>query len=148
MTNQLTLSGSVAYIDPKYTRIAPSAAANVSLNSTFVMTPKTQYSIAADYEVPLDGNTLRLHGGYDWRDDTAFANIPPKNAINIQKAYGLLNARVSLQMSNGFEVSLWGSNLADKKYAVNILDLYNALGYSPAFPGDPRTFGLNVKYKF
>jgi len=145
----LTLASSGAYTDAKFTKLLPTvSAADVTLLSAVVGTPKWMATFAADYRVKMGDDTLSLHAGYDWRDDTAFANVPPRVASNIQKAYGLLNARISYEMNNGLELSAWGANLTNKKYLVGTTDQYNSLGYLPGFPGDPRTYGVGVRHNF
>ena len=145
----LTLNTSGAYTDAKFTKILPSVpATDVTLASMVVGTPKWMAAVSADYAIEMDADTLTLHAGYDWRDDTAFANVPPRVIGNVQKAYGLLNARATYAMKSGLEFSVWGANLADKKYLIGTTDQYNSLGYLPGFPGEPRTYGVGARYNF
>jgi iron complex outermembrane receptor protein len=65
-----------------------------------------------------------------------------------QKGYGLLGARVSLELKAwDAEVAIFGRNLTDQKYDFQGLDL-NALGYRVIYVGDPRTFGIEFKKRF
>jgi iron complex outermembrane receptor protein len=60
-------------------------------------------------------------------------------------AYWLLDARLTLsdiKMSDGnLAVSVWGKNLTDAQY-----ETYHA--FQGVEYGQPRTYGLNVTYKF
>jgi iron complex outermembrane receptor protein len=145
----LTLNTSGAYTDAKFTKILPSVpATDVTLASMVVGTPKWMATVSADYAIEMGEDTLTLHAGYDWRDDTAFANVPPRVIGNLQKAYGLLSGRVTYAMKSGLELSAWGANLTNKKYLVGTTDQYNSLGYLPGFPGEPRTYGVGVRHNF
>jgi iron complex outermembrane receptor protein len=71
-----------------------------------------------------------------------------------QPAYSLLNARVSLDGTGGrqYTVGLWVKNIANKKYLAEGLPLRNpsdgGLGFDYALVGEPRTFGLDLTWRF
>jgi iron complex outermembrane receptor protein len=44
-------------------------------------------------------------------------------------------------------VSLWGKNLGGKYYWARSNSFF-LQGYNNQTPGDPRTFGINVDYRF
>jgi len=65
-------------------------------------------------------------------------------------SYSLFNARVDYNNIGGsqFSVGVWVHNIGDKlflAYRNNVLALsgYNVVAY-----GDPRTYGMDVKFKF
>ena len=74
--------------------------------------------------------------------------VPPGGPLAMVAAYGLLNATATAQVGDHFEVSLWARNLADKKYTTRVNDFSAFLGFAAAYPGDPQTYGANLKYKF
>jgi len=61
-------------------------------------------------------------------------------------AYSLLNGRVGLESSAGWSAYLWARNILDEEYTFN----WDAdfLGTVLELPGDPRTYGLEVRYRF
>jgi iron complex outermembrane recepter protein len=149
VVGRLRLSAMGSWTDAKYTRLLANVApTDVTLDSAFSNTPRTTAALMADYVLPLRSSMLRLHAGYDWRDITYFANVPPRDASNAQPAFGLLDARTTLALPTGVEVSLWGENLANQRYRLTTLDFYSSLGFTTALPGDPRTFGLSLKKAF
>lgn len=144
-----TLSGSLSHIDPEYTQIASSVPASVvTLASSFSLVSRWQWNLAASYNARIGPHTLRLRAGYDWRSETTFANIPPAHPSNTQPSYGLFNASATFEMRNGLEFQLWAANLFDEEYIVVTSNFYNSLGFTPGYPGAPRTYGLNVRYRF
>ena len=76
--------------------------------------------------------------------------IPDKPfGIRIPKV-GLFNGRISWEkvMGSDFSLALYGKNLANKTYRNSGLSLYESLGLILNTYGDPRTYGLEVSYKF
>ncbi|MCK9542596.1 MAG: TonB-dependent receptor [Novosphingobium sp.] len=143
----LTLGASYGYIDAKYTKLLPSVT-SVTLNSPFQLTAKHSLNLEADYTARLwDGAKLVLHADYAYKTRINFASIPTANPANTQGPVGLFGARAMLAMDNGLSVSVWGQNLGNKRYLLRTLNI-EAIGSVNGSPGDPRTFGGSVAYKF
>lgn len=64
--------------------------------------------------------------------------------------YGLINARLSWNDMLGTKLSsaLFGKNLSDREYFVGGMTLAAALGHNAAAVGEPRTFGVELSYKY
>lgn len=139
----LTIAGSLGLIDARYTRVSPKAA-DITLDSNFVMTPRATGSLAADLPIAVSWGAVELHGDYSWRDDVAFSYDPSSMAR--QRAYGLLNAGISTRLADtDLEIRLWGRNLTNTRYFVRVFqgDLLVV-----AIPGEPRTYGVSLTYRF
>jgi iron complex outermembrane receptor protein len=69
---------------------------------------------------------------------------------NLIDAYTLVNARLTWRSaSNTWQVSVEGTNLADKYYYVTLFDLRAAgAGLDKAQPGRPREWAVTVKKSF
>jgi iron complex outermembrane receptor protein len=67
-----------------------------------------------------------------------------------QSGYSLWNAGVSWERVAGskVDVRLWGSNLTDKEYLSGTVSLLDSPGTASVLWGAPRTFGLDVSYRF
>jgi iron complex outermembrane receptor protein len=64
-------------------------------------------------------------------------------------AYGLVNARLALEHEKyGLEYALFVKNALDRVYLVGGLDLRSSLGWAHSYYGAPRTFGVEVTYRF
>jgi hypothetical protein len=46
------------------------------------------------------------------------------------------------------ELSLWGKNLANKNTIANTVDLRASLGYASAVFDEPRTWGVDLVWRF
>jgi iron complex outermembrane receptor protein len=96
------------------------------------------------------GTAGELFGGFDvfYRDD--FSSSPtPSQYLNID-AYSLLNLRVGFRPTSGSGLSgyLWARNLLDEAYFEQLLPASGNAGHFAAVLGDPRTFGLTLRYSF
>jgi iron complex outermembrane receptor protein len=116
----------------------------------FYQTPRLQASLGAAYELPTRVGVLRFYADYAWQDKIQFNVI---NDFNYQPAYGTANARLSLASpSKTWEIALFGSNLADRRYAYTGGTLGAPLAPSPTIawqiPGPPRFFGVEGTYRW
>jgi outer membrane receptor protein involved in Fe transport len=139
---QMRLTGSLGVTHGKYTRIAPKAI-DVTLNSPLLYMPETTASLAADLPIQTTFAGIVLHADYGWRDDQTFATW---ETLARQDAYGLLNAMLAVRFDGtDFELQLWGRNLTDERYIQRAVDLGTLVN---AVPGDPRTYGASLTYRF
>jgi iron complex outermembrane receptor protein len=132
-------------------------------NEPVPQAPEFTVSIGATQFVPLPIGKLSFHVDYDWIDkdvitqDTAAPQQPAavqaeyatQNALGILPAYGLLNARIALNLDHpNLEVAMWGRNLGNREYYTQQFDSYAGLGTAEDFQGNPRTFGVTFTYRF
>ena len=94
--------------------------------------------------------------GYSFKDDAYYTleNTPS----SFEPSYWLLDGRVTWNLGNGStRVSLWGTNLTDKKYVDTMLDqsgdtaiggIDPSLGMTALYWGNPRRIGLDVTHAF
>lgn len=142
----LNLSGALALTDYKYVKLAPNVIGLVQ-GSPLTYTPKTTFSVSADYAIPADFGEIVLHGDYGWRSRSFFAAVPPNDPAQQQASYGLLNASITLNAGEGLSLSAFGKNLTNEHY-LNRTTGGASLGYISGYPGDPRTYGGSVTYRF
>jgi iron complex outermembrane receptor protein len=113
----------------------------------FVRVPRYQASISADYRIPVAYGRWRLNANYGWRSKEFFsvAGDPEQT----QKAVGIVNARIGVELTRwDLELSLWGKNLANKNTIANTVDLRASLGYASAVFDEPRTWGVDLVWRF
>ena len=143
---RLRLGASLALLDAKYKTLLPTVV-GILPNSTFTYTPTTSYTLSADYTLPAGNMEFVLHGDWAWRSRTWFAPVPPTDPLSKQEAYGLFNASLTATVDERFTVSVFGKNLANKRYWSRTNSI-PTLGYMSAYLGDPRTYGVSLSYKF
>lgn len=150
---QLNLSLGVGLTDPEFDN-------GPFEGLSFVTTAERTYSLGVDYPLATPLGRLDLHLDYNWRSDVMFFQPVSTNALpfrplttgqvasNTQAGYGLLNAMFTLNLpGTKTSVSLWGKNLGGKYYWARSNSFFSQ-GYNNQTPGDPRTFGINVDYRF
>jgi iron complex outermembrane receptor protein len=124
-------------------------------------TPKNSLRLSADMNFGEVGpGELAFHVDYTWKDKVFTTagdgpSIPVGRKAPVNKAYGLVDARLSYSIDRGegqnITVALWGKNILDKRYpgfvigSGSILDGYfnQAISY-----GDPATYGIDVGFSF
>ena len=145
---RLSLAGS--YVDATYedfleSAIDPTTGQRLdSSGNRMQRTPETQVSGGIDYTLGLGswGNALNFRLNYTWQSDLYWAT----DNIAKEDSYGLLDARIGLAPENApWEVAVWGRNVTDELYRVNIISFF---GEEVSQFGAPRTYGVDFTYKF
>jgi len=74
----------------------------------------------------------------------------PLEPFSYLAGYGLLSAslRVDDIAGTGLTLTVFGNNLANKLYRVSNSNSYTGSNYAATLYGEPRTFGLKLRYKF
>ena len=170
----LELTGSLAYLDAKYVKGSRfenqgTAAAPVLVDRSkepVTQAPKWTANAGATKTFDVGFGDLALHADYAWiakramdagtvrslaqgGTQVAIDRQAIANRASIIKGYGLLNARVSLQLdSPDLELALWGRNLTDQPWFTNVFNSYTGLGATVQFQGAPRTYGASATFRF
>ncbi|VAV97882.1 TonB-dependent receptor [hydrothermal vent metagenome] len=151
VTEGLDINASLAYLDAKYDVF--SEGGQDFAGNTLANSPKWTYSFGAQYTADVgDAGYITIRGDYAFRDTVNFArnNLPQFRA----KTYTLLNARISFTtMDELWEVSLYGKNLTNNRYATYITSGRTAAGGESAnMPitvfGEPRQYGVRLRRNF
>ncbi|AMK25581.1 TonB-dependent receptor [Sphingobium sp. TKS] len=151
---ELTLNWSGAYTDAKYVDFrSPVTGADLSAQK-FQGVADFVWTLSAAYKMPTSFGSIDANIAYWHTSDvpldpdggpSGFGDAP----WNTQKAYGLLSARVAAQILDGqATIALWGKNLLDKEYYTFGTDLTKSLGHAISWGGTPRTYGLELTFRF
>lgn len=131
---------------------APTAVATTEgTGNRLTSAPKTTFNVAMRYEAPLAGGTAFGQINYFWRDKASYSAAGDPNLV--QGAFGILGASVGIGPTSGaWQLSIFGKNLADKKFTGNIISqpVLNAPGVYSQFtsPDARRIFGIMGSVKF
>ena len=103
-------------------------------------------------ELTLKGSFLDFKGNYFLAVDSyyrsTFSSSPtPSEFLNIP-GYALFNARLGFRIKEGFSTFLWVRNAFNRNYFEQLLPGAGNAGHYAAVLGDPRTFGVTVRYGF
>jgi len=149
VTSAFTLEGSVGYLDQKLVSISEAAAAaGLRENSRLPRAPRLTFSGAATYTLPL-GST----GSLTMRGDLAYRSGIWNDIVNTvelyQPGFALVNARIAwLPSSERFELALFATNLADRRYIAGGNGALDSLGMAEGVEGRPREWGVSARVRF
>jgi iron complex outermembrane receptor protein len=151
-TERLTLTANGGYLDAKYGRDEnPGCTAFFQTGCFFGQewpAPKWNYALGARYIMPTSVGNLTTNVNWTWQDDLTLVPDVPEFEFNTQKAYGLLSARVGLNIDAwDAEVAVFGRNLTDKEYYSGAIR-FQPLGLSNGYTGEPRTYGIQFVKRF
>lgn len=149
----LEVGGQAAYVHAKYTD------GRVVLNNVNYLygpvadTPKFSGSAYAQVLVPVgdDAGELSLRADVYGQTGQYFSNASASLSPDTKlPGYFLVNLRASWDnvMNSGFSIAAYGKNVGNRGYFVGGMPLGNALGHNAAAVGEPRTYGLELGYKF
>jgi len=89
---------------------------------------------------------LFLGGDTFFRSDFS-SSATPSTELNIS-GYYLVNARAGFRAIDGLSVSVWSRNLLNNNYNEQFLVAGGSTGQYAAVVGDPRTYGITLRYEF
>ncbi|AOR80493.1 TonB-dependent receptor [Novosphingobium resinovorum] len=146
VTPEFTLRASIGTFDAKYKGYVDDNGVDHSDEDW--PAPTTNYQLGANYVLPTGVGDLTLDANWSWQ--SAFNTYPSavKTDQVTQKAYGLLNGRIALALDDwNADISIFGRNILGKKYYNAGVSL-EGLGFNTLAAGDPRTVGVQVRFRF
>nr|WP_293835832.1 TonB-dependent receptor [uncultured Arsenicibacter sp.] len=160
VANRLTLNAAVAYTDGKYVSFknAPVPLEETGGAQAFkdvsggVLPGISKWSGSVGGEVTARGSLIGLKGNYFFGVDgfyrSSFSSSPsPSKYLNID-GYSLFNSRLGFRASNGITIFIWGRNLFNTNYYEQLLAAPGSAGHYAGIVGDPRTYGVTLRYAF
>lgn len=169
ITDNLRAGLNYAWLDFEYDKVEDPATGVDITDFYHMKVPKSAWSATLDYSVPVGFASLDFNLSYSYVDDVTgpyqdLYSIAGGQAVLVAPAderqfltpdYGVWNGRVALADiavgpgdRGSLTVALWGKNLADKEYATFGFSTVAAAAQYQWFWGEPRTFGLDVIYKY
>jgi len=158
VTSALRVTFNYATLAHKYTQwIDPTTGVDVT-NLRKLIVPKNDYTLSVDYRFPSFGLPGQLDGtlSVSHRDRSSTPlnlSTPNVELYSTTPAFSVVNGRLALSRihvgpgeGGDLTVALWGKNLLDKKY-LNLAYQGWVTAGSGSW-GDPRTFGLDLVYRY
>lgn len=150
--SDVSITASAAFVEPDYKVFVEETPAGVIDRSgnDFAYIPHETYRLGASWLLPLkpaSGGDFTLSADYYWQSEVYFSEF--NDPTNFQDSYGLLNARLAWSKPFGvnMEVALWGRNLTAEEYFVSAGGNYASSGYTYSGIGNPRTYGLELRFE-
>lgn len=135
---RLDIYGNAGYTDAKIKKYSASPA---SVGKTMPYVPKFGYNLGTQYAIPMtDNRTLTVRVDMHHKGRQFWETL---NTAGARSAFNLYDARLSFGAEDGkWQVTAWTRNAFDKKYNSEFV----AGGF--VFPAEPRTFGMDVDFRF
>ena len=149
----LELGGSMAYTRAKFIN------GNITLFGTPYSygpvgdTPKFSGTAYAQVSAPLGGDLgdISLRGEVYGQSAQYFSNAAASIAPGTRlPGYAIVNARLDWKDigQTGFSAALFARNITKEEYFVGGMTLAAALGHNAAAVGEPRTYGLELSFRY
>ena len=147
--NGLTLTATYSYNHGKYTKVDPAAAPSL-VGVPFAYLPQNKASVGATYKLPLAQTTGEYSLGLFYSYQSRFFDAPSVQPFDYIEGYGLLNARIDWNhvFQTSLDASFFVTNATDKIYRVGQYNDLVANGYITSFYGEPRMWGVQLRYRF
>jgi iron complex outermembrane recepter protein len=145
----LTLTATYSYNRGKYTKIDPAAAPSL-VGVPFSYLPLNKAGLGATFKLPLSQTTGDYSLGLFYSYQSRFFDAPSVQPFDYIEGYGLLNARVDWNhiFQTTLDASFFMTNVTDKVYRVGQYNDLVANGYITSFYGEPRMWGVQLRYRF
>jgi outer membrane receptor protein involved in Fe transport len=169
-TDPLTLNLAVTYLDPKFDSFKISAFGDLSGTVPAGVPPLTAV-FGATWDQPLGdgGDHLIFSGDFHYEaayqpveglpgllvrtpDRSSFTPASVQAALQAGRAFkrdtSELNGSLTWAMSNGLELSVWGRNILDDRYIIQVFDSPAQKGSISGYPNQPRTYGVAARFRW
>ena len=151
-----SFSGNLGYADSKF--LADSAITGYQKGTAIPDSPKVTSSLTLHNVQPLTG-ALQLTSSLSYNYIGERTNAPYGETITLNNmnqllvplpSYGLANLRVGVKSADDWTFSLFVNNLADKETLLDTQPQINlqSAAFTRYIVNQPRTYGLDVSYKF
>lgn len=145
----LRLDASVGYLDAKYTKISPEAAATgLTLHHKLIGTPEWTASGGAELFFQAgDAGKVSFRADVHYRAKTYFQLLNDESIA--QTGYSLINLRLAFDSADGrWSVATGVTNAADKVYRASGVSVGDSLGFTVGWYGRPREWYLQGGFHF
>ena len=142
-TDELTLFGTLATAENKYTELAPNVS-GVTLDSDVAGTPKLTASLGFDYSFNISPGSIVVGGDYQYQR----SHHPGSTNADVTKVptLDLFNAYVRYEpRAKNWDVGIYGKNLSDEKYHFTG---FKFSSFQSLYAADPLTVMAIANYRY
>ncbi|HJQ17429.1 MAG TPA: TonB-dependent receptor [Allosphingosinicella sp.] len=147
--DRLRLQGGVSYVnsrvqeDPAIPIDAVTGATTTFVGEAFPNTPKWQMIGDAEYGIPISGTAQAFIGGSVVHRSKSNAQFSDRPEFTLP-SYTTIDLRAGVEWEK-WRAQIWGRNITNKYYWVNVLRLSDTINRIAAMP---VTYGITLSYRF
>ncbi len=147
LSDHLQLDMGFGYTDAEYKKIntITGLSLTISESAKLVNTPKNNFNLGIEYNIPLRSNELVLRLDYAYTDD--IYNDSQNSPFLFQDSYDTWNASARLAIGEDLDLVVFIENLTDERY-IESGDSNFGLGFHEANYNRPREYGVTLRYRF
>ena len=152
-TDWLEIGGQVSYTDAEFTDGNINLFGNPYSYGPFGDTPEQSGVVYAQVYLPTsdDIGEVTARAEVYAQTEQYFSNTADSIAPDTRlPGYTLVSGRLQWAgiMGSNVTAALFGKNLTDEEYFVGGMTLASALGHNAAAVGEPRTYGIELSYRY
>jgi iron complex outermembrane receptor protein len=147
----LSLGGALTYTDAKFTENATTLFNVPKQFGPYPDAPKWSGSMFAALTIPMGSGDVGLRADYFGQTSQYFSSLADTTLPGTKiPGYSLVNMRLSFDdiVAPGLSISASVRNIFKKTYYVGGLPLGEGLSVNTVIPGEPRTWRVELKYKW
>ena len=147
----LVFTFAMTYLDPIFDSFTDSPTGDLTgLRPGGI--PEFNIATSATYTHEFGNSGTRLISRIDYsHESNTLINtngLPTSGPNNFKREVNLVNGSLTLALSNGIELGVYGRNLFDDKHILTVFDGVAQAGTVSGYPSGPRTYGGVVRFKF
>lgn len=145
-----TLGASYSLTDAKYTSFLDVATGDQLTNRPFPFLAKNRLNLSANYRIPLSDALGELSLGANWAYSSSYSLSVFEDPLGIENGYNQLDLRADLSDigTEGFSIGAFVNNVTNEVYKIGGVPIYSVLGTTSVLYNEPRTWGLQLRYRF
>lgn len=155
-----TFYGALAYTEGEYVKFtnAPLPLEETGASVSFKDVSKGSLpgiskwagSLGGEYTKPAVflGHVTKFFIGLDGFYRSSFSSSASPSAYLNVDGYTIVNGRIGFRAPIGLSAYVWARNILDRNYHEQLLVAGGNAGHYASVLGDPRTFGLTLRYAF
>ncbi|MCG8443959.1 MAG: TonB-dependent receptor, partial [Caulobacterales bacterium] len=143
-TERIDLTAAFGYANSEIVEIDQEIADATGIveGNALQRTPEWTAAVSGQYTHPANWGEAFARFDYSWQDDI----FHTADNLGLEEAYGLLDLRAGVNLSNGLEVALYGVNVTDEVYYNSIF--INGSGAGVGYPARPAEYGASLRKRF
>jgi outer membrane receptor protein involved in Fe transport len=155
----VTLTMAVTYLDPKYDDFKQSAVGDISgSRPAGIPAISATWGAQVDHAFPNEDHLIARTDFHYESQSSIQEGLPGFLAGGTAAAVAAarpftrevseLSASLTYAMHNGIEMTVWGRNITNNRYLLNIFDSVAQTGSISGYVNQPRTYGVSARYRF